>query len=957
MTNLHGFTAARTRPIEELDAVLHEYTHAASGARLCWLERAEENKSFCAAFRTLPSDDTGIFHILEHSVLCGSRDYPVKEPFVELIKGSMNTFLNAITFPDKTCYPVASRNGEDFFNLMRVYLDAVFFPRIYEKKEIFQQEGWHYELQDGALTCSGIVLNEMRGAFAEPDELLFNALSRALFPDTPYRFVSGGDPDAIVTLSYEDFLAAHRRFYHPSNCYLLLDGQLDLDRAMALLDEYLSHFTAIDPGAAIPFQPPVHPAPVRCAYQLPAGEDAATRMKLGLGYVAGRYDDTQTLLAAQILCDVLCGSNHAPLCRAILEAGLAEDVSLSCEEAALQPWLLLQVQNFREADLPAIHATLRGTLESLCAGALDHAQLEASLTSLEFRLRERDYGTMPRGLVYMFDILASWLYDGDPAAKLSLGSVFTQLRAMIADGGFERLLRRLTLDNPHTAEVLLAPSETYDDEHQARTRTELAAKLGAMTPDAREAVAREQQTLLQMQQTPDSEAALATIPHISLSDIPREPAEIPSELLGDALLYHAVPAGGVVYPVFYFEAGDLTPDELPYASLLAAVLAQLPTARCGALELQRQLRLLMGNFSVSISPCARYGSAQEYRLLAAVSCSALEQKLPQALELAAQILTTTDFSDRGKLLELIRQLREGLQQQIIGSASAAIQRASAVLSASSACAELLGGVSYYRWLRALEQDFDARAEALSATLRTLAARLFTRARLFVSVTGGSRDLAEDTFRQIADALPAGSVPGPAQTVPLLTVRRSGVVIPSEVSFAAVCGDLHAAGSGYSGRMRIACHAASLEHLWNEVRVQGGAYGTGVAARDTGLLTAYTYRDPACARSCGSIGRTGAYLRRLAASGEVLDTYIIGAISDAEPLLSPRLQGGIADLRHFKGLDRAARCTLRAGMLDADAAAIAVCADEMDAAFAAGAVCILGPRAQLEACGDLVIEAL
>ena len=959
MTTLHGFTATRTRAIAETGATLHEYIHESSGAHLCWLERADENKTFCAAFRTLPSDDTGVFHILEHSVLCGSHSYPVKEPFVELMKGSMNTFLNAITFPDKTCYPVSSRNNEDFFNLMRVYLDAVFFPRIYEKEEIFRQEGWHYELTDGVLTCNGVVLNEMKGAFAEPDELIANALTRALFPDTPYRFVSGGDPDAIVSLSYADFLAAHRRFYHPSNCYLLLDGQPDLDRALALLDEYLAQFSAIDPDTAIPFQPPVHPEPVRCAYQLPAGEDAAVRMKLGLGYVIGSCQDVTAILAAQILSDVLCGSNHAPLCRAILEGGLAEDVILSCGDDTLQPWLLLQIQNFREEDLPAIRETIRSTLTSLCGGGLDHTQLEASLVSLEFRLRERDFGTMPRGLAFTFDILSSWLYDADPAARLSFGPVFAQLHEMIAQGGFERLLRQMMLENPHMAEVLLMPSETYDAERQARLQEKMAAQLAAMPQARQDEIVRAQQALLAMQQTPDSEQALATIPHIALSDIPREPTVIASELLEDnTLLYHAIRTDGIVYPVFYFDVCDLTAQELPYASLLSAVLAQLPTERCGAAELQKQLRLQMGSFSVSLAPCAHYGSAQDYRLLAAVSCSVLEENLPRAVDLAAQILTQTQFTDRGKLLELVRQLREGAQQQIVSNGSAAaMQRAAAVLSASNACAERLGGVSYYRWLRELEQDFDARADELSGTLRTLAARLFTRARLFVSVTGGSRETAREVLRGIEAALPAGCAPGPAQTVPCLTTRRSGIVIPSEVAFAGVCGDLHTAGSGYCGQMRIACHAASLEHLWNTVRVQGGAYGTGITVRDTGLLTAYSYRDPDSARACRAIAATGAYLREFAASGAPADTYIIGAVSDAEPLLSARLQGAVADLRHFKGLDLSARRKLRAEMLDTDATAIGACAAHMDAALADGAVCVLGPRAQLAACGDLTIEEL
>ena len=500
MSALHGFEQTRQRRIGELDAVLHEYTHAASGARLCWLEREDENKSFCAAFRTLPFDDSGVFHILEHSVLCGSKHFPVKEPFVELMKGSLNTFLNALTFPDKTCYPVASRNGRDFLNLMRVYLDAVFFPSIHEKPEIFRQEGWHYELRGGVLTRSGVVLNEMKGAFADADELLVNAMSRALFPDSPYRFVSGGDPEAIPGLTYEAFTAAHKRFYHPSNSYLLLDGSIDQDESFALLDEYLSQFTAIDPDTQIAVQQPVCAPRTTVSYPLPAGEDALRRWKLGRGHVIGTYRDAQTLFAAQVLSDVLCGSNHAPLCRAILEKGLAEDVSLGCDDQCMQPVLLLQVQNFREADLPAIQTTLRDTITSLCENGLDREQIEASLASFEFKLRERDYGTMPRGLIFELEILSSWLYDGDPAARLHFGEVFEALHAAVGTGYYEELLRRLLLENTHTAEILLRPSQTCGQERQARERETLQKTLETLDEAQRSRIVSEQERLAALQQ-------------------------------------------------------------------------------------------------------------------------------------------------------------------------------------------------------------------------------------------------------------------------------------------------------------------------------------------------------------------------------------------------------------------------------------------------------------------------
>ena len=454
-------------------------------------------------------------------------------------------------------------------------------------------------------------------------------------------------------------------------------------------------------------------------------------------------------------------------------------------------------------------------------------------------------------------------------------------------------------------------------------------------------------------QEPDSPEALATIPHVCLSDLPRDPAPVPTELREDgSVIIHDLQTDGIVYTTAYFAADDLTPEELPYLTLLRSVLSQLPAGEMDAQELQKQLRLRLGSFSVGASPITQLRNPQAYRLYATASCSALGSKLPEALSLAAAILTKTDFTNRGKLLEILRQLRDGLQQQIVSSGSSfAMLRASAALNAAGACTERSGGVDFYRWLCALECEFDARADACIAALQRLSEKLFVTARLRLSVTGGTEDERQTVLRVLREALPAGQTPGPAHPAPLLPIRREGIVIPSEVSFAAVCGDVHV----YSGALRIACRAASLGHYWNEIRVQGGAYGTGLLLRDTGLATAYTYRDPDCARSRGAIGRTAAYLA--AAASEPQEANIIGAISDAEPLLSPRLQGAVADTWLLKGMTQADRCRLRHEMLDTLPEQLAACGAQIGRALDEGVVCVLGPRMQLEACGDLDVQEL
>ncbi len=772
MPQTYGFEQTRERRIPELGAVLHEYTHAKSGARLCWLERADENKSFCAAFRTLPYDDSGVFHILEHSVLCGSEQFPVKEPFVELMKGSLNTFLNALTYPDKTCYPVSSRNDQDFLNLMRVYLDAVLFPRIYEKQEIFQQEGWHYELENGVLTRSGVVLNEMKGSFADPDTLLANALTRALFPDTPYRFVSGGDPEAIPTLTYEAFTAAHKRFYHPSNAYLLLDGSIDLSRCLALLDSYLSRFTAIFPDTDIRPQTPVCPPRKTIEYPPPGRRTGRDPLEARAGAMSSARARTRRRFSPRRSSAMCSAAATTRRCAGpCLETGLAEDVTLSCDDECLQPMLLLQVQNFRRDDLPPSSRPSAGPLTDLCEQGLDREQIEASLASFEFRLRERDYGTMPRGLVFSLEILSSWLYGGDPVARLGFGPVFEQLRQAIGTGYYEALLRRLLLSCDHTASILMQPSATCGEARQAREKEALAAVLQTLSAQQQDEIRARQTRLAALQQEPDSPEALATIPHVCLSDLPRDPVPVPTELREDGnVIIHDLQTDGIVYTTAYFAADDLTPEELPYLTLLRSVLSQLPAGEMDAQELQKQLRLRLGSFSVGVSPITQLRDPQAYRLYATASCSALGSKLPEALSLAAAILTKTDFTNHGKLLEILRQLRDGLQQQIVSSGSSfAMLRASAALNAAGACTERSGGVDFYRWLCALEHEFDARADACIAALQRLSEKLFVTARLRLSVTGGTEDERQTVLRVLREALPAGQAPigasGPAAASP------------------------------------------------------------------------------------------------------------------------------------------------------------------------------------------------
>ena len=956
MTTIHGFVRTNTRELPEIRAALHEYIHEGTRARLCWLERSDENKTFCIAFRTPAFDDTGVFHILEHSVLCGSERYPVKEPFVELMKGSVNTFLNALTYPDRTCYPVSSRNDRDFLNLTRVYLDAVFFPSIYQKREIFEQEGHHISFAEGTPARQGVVLNEMRGAFADPDTILLHAISKGLFPDTTYRFVSGGAPASIPTLTYEAFLATHRRFYHPSNAWLMLDGAIEPEETFALLDSYLSRFRAIEPDTAISLQQPVKQPMTVHRYALGEDESPETKTRLGFGFVLGTFRDKKKMIAAQILNDVLCGSTQAPLCRPILERELAENVSLSNMEEEQQPWMLLEVENLRQEDAETVRCILFDTLRALCRDGLDHSQVEASLAALEFRMRERDYGTMPRGLVFIMDMLSSAIYGGDPADRLEFGTLFEELREDLKNGYFERLLGEIFLNNPHTAETMLLPSKTEAEERRKQEAVRLQAYLDARSEEEKTALAEQERALLAAQQQPDSKEALATIPHIRVSDLPEEPVSIPSELQtlsGLQTLTHDVDSDGILYATLYFAADDLTEAEIPYASLLCSLMCQLPTETMDLLELQKQMRLQLGGASVGLTAYSRMDLLPA-RIYVNCSASMLRDNLKNGAELTARILRQTQFSDEKLILTLVRQMRESLQQQILASGSSfALLRVSACAKPDSVFSELTRGISFFQFLCELERSFSACFSALREMLCSLADRLFTTKRMMLSVTGDAAPAAGELAAMFTDLLPEGEACGSTLVLQPFGARKEGIVIPSDVSFAAIGADLP--DGAFTGQLRVACRVASIGHLWNEVRVQNGAYGAGMSVRDNGTLTAYSYRDPSAKTSLQAIGRTGGYLRSIADTS--LEPYIIGAISDAEPLLSPSLMGTIADLWYLKGMTPQLRRRLRREMLSFESDDLEPCADLIDACMQNGSVCVLGPEQQLSACSDLTRMSL
>ena len=949
----HGFVIDTRRELPQTGAVLWQMHFAKNGARLLWLERREENKTFAAAFKTLPSDDTGVFHILEHSLLCGSRKYPVSKPFVEMIKSSLQTFMNAFTFPDKTMYPVSSRNQKDFLNLVDVYLDAVLHPLCLEKEEIFRQEGWHYELdsQEGELSCNGVVYNEMKGMYASPDTLIDSALNRALFPDNCYQFQSGGDPACIPALTYEEYKAQYREYYHPSGAWFLLDGEMEIGPVLEKIGQVLSGFGPQQKDHPIPFQSPVHPGEVRIPYE--AGEEDVERKTiLAKGWVYGRFDEPAKDLACQTLCEMLCGSDEAPLKKALLERGLAENVEFSKVDGVQQPFAVLVVRNAAGDQEQAIWDTVQSVLEKLADGGLDHRRLEAVISRMEFRYREKETGGFPQGLVNCMKMLESCLYGGDPAQNLCLSGAFLRLREGIEGGYFEQFIRENFLENRHCARLALVPSRELGERKRKEEAERLRRIKGRWSSQETEQVIRGLAALRTFQSTPDRPEDLASLPVLALADIEEETPDIPRQVTEEAgvtALYHPLETEGIAHLVWYFSAEDLTEEELHLLSFLQTLLGQTRTAHLDVLELTAALDGELGRFQTSADVFAQRGETEKCKPCFTVHVSALEEKLEEAKELTKEVLLDTDFSDLACLRARLRQLRLSLEQHVLmqGDSYASL-RIAAGCSAKGAAREALRGISMLDWLREMDSRFEERGRELAARLKELCQRLFVRRRAVLSVTG---QIPDEEIAGLASSLPEGEAPAEAASWFRRRQVREGILVPAPVGFAGKGGHLAQCGAGYGGAMAVAARILSYGYLWNTVRVKGGAYGTRLAITPGGDVAFTSFRDPSAAVSLAAFDKAGASLRELCAGGPELVPYIISAIAASEPLLTARQKGMQAAEDYMEQVTEQMRREDRRQILATTPEDLEKVSRLLDEICEKGGSCIVGGQEILAAAGD------
>ncbi len=949
---IHGFTPVRARSFAELNGTLREYVHEKTGAQLCWLDRPDENKAFSIAFKTIPEDSTGVFHILEHSVLCGSDKYPVKEPFVELLKSSVQTFLNALTYPDKTVYPVSSRNDRDLLNLMDVYLDAVFHPAIYHRPEIFRQEGWRLEGEGDALRFQGVVYNEMKGAFASPDRILDRETCRRLFPDNCYGWVSGGDPAQIPALSYEQFLACHRKFYHPSNARISLVGSVDLEACLEKIDSFLRDYDRQEAAFDIPMQGPVPAQRVTVPYAIAPGENPAQRSVVSQTVLLGRFDDELRSDVFAVLCDYLTDDDEAPLKRAVLDAGLAQDFTLDLDDGVQQTTAYWKAENTDPDKQPALERTVRETLTRITEEGLDRDRLDACFRQYAFDLRDRDSGSTPRSLQEALDMLDTWLYGGDPAQGLLAEDALKNLEAALATDYPERLLRELFLENDHAVTVTLVPSPSLGAENAAAEAARVRARTAGWTEAERSAQAEAAEALRRWQQSPDSEEALASIPKLRLSDLAEAPAalDMREELLNGVPLLRHRNDSRLSFLRAFFEASDLALEELPALSLLCRLLGCMGTARYDRARLPLEIKRTLGRLKFNVNVIgARDPARCRVQLFASAVC--LPELAEKAADLLAEILTATRWDDLALLRDNLQQLALNARLELSSAGHRyGSTRAASGLTAHGAAREYSSGVEYVRWLKGMSAADDDTLRDLLRRLDALAARLVVRERMTLSV---NETVGERTPLRLIEAIPAGGQPAPGLAAyPLAGPRREGVVIPAAVGYACMGSNLLRFGRSYHGSLAVLASVLNFTYLWSEIRVQGGAYGCGFSCRAGGDLACYTYRDPKPARSLEILRGAAAWLRRFCAGEPDLSGFILGSVSSLDPLRGEEAKLAAAESRRFRGITEADLRRWYAELLHTDAADLLAQAPVLEALAAENAVCIAAGQPLLETCPDI-----
>ncbi len=964
---LHGFKVLSHEYVNEVHSDAYLMEHVQSGARLFYLANNDDNKVFSISFRTPPSDDTGVPHILEHSSLCGSRKYHLKEPFVDLVKGSLNTFLNAMTYPDKTMYPVASRNDKDFHNLMDVYLDAVFYPLIHENPYTLRQEGWHYNIDsvDGELSYNGVVYNEMKGVYSSPDAYLENEAQKALFPDNCYRFESGGYPDAIPTLTQEAFRNFHKTYYSPENSFIYLYGDMDIDETLGYLDgEYLSNFTktGLVDSEIRPQQPLERTAEVTAYYPVPAEEtDLTGKVYHELSVVAGRSTDTMTSMAMRLLEGVLLESESSPLRRALLAAGVGQNVSGAYEGSMLQPVFSVRVAGSEKDLRDKFVSVTYKTLQELTINGIDQKLIEAALNALEFKLRENDFGPYPKGLLYGIGIMDNWLYGGNPVDGLRYEKAIATMRRGLKHRYFEQLIENYLLDNTHKVIVTLLPQPGKEEADQKAAAEKLAALKTTMTTEQLQTYVDECAELHRRQAEPDSEEARASIPVLKRTDIRREIEKIEQRQTSpegslQRTVYVPAETNKIAYTSWYFDISHVAPQDLVLCYILSDVLGKFNTQRYTYEEIATNSIMYTGGVTLNVRAVSAVSDADEYRNYFVIKGKAMMENLPHLFDILTAVLKESKLDDLKRFEELVSELKTEWDDEFFNKGqTVAISRLYSYTAAGARVNEQ-GQFSYGQYIKDLYNNFAEKGEAVLARMRELLAQCFQQSAYTLIYSCDEADEAAllSACKEFVGQLPTNEAAAAgAKPVDLPAPgHNEGITTAGKVQYVAAGGNFAKHGHKFTGAMRVLETILRYEYLWTKIRIQGGAYGATARFEMNGLGVFASYRDPQLAKSLEAYKGLPDWLRTEVLPARELDKYVIGTISGMDTPLTNSMRIDNAAVQYLKGLTNEQRQQMRDEVLDVTNADLQALAQVVEDMLSDGLVCVVGGQQPIEANKEL-----
>ena len=963
--DLKAYEILRELPLPDIDSTGYILRHRKSGARVALVSNSDENKVFYIGFRTTPSDDTGVAHIVEHTVLCGSEKFPLKDPFVELVKGSLNTFLNAMTYPDKTVYPVASCNEKDFHNLMDVYMDAVLHPNIYRKKEIFEQEGWHYEMEDpeGELTINGVVYNEMKGAFSSPEGVLDRRILNSLFPDTTYGNESGGDPVSIPELTYENYLKFHSTYYHPSNSYIYLYGDVDMVKELEWLDEtYLSAYDTLQVDSEVAHQKPfTEIREYRGAYPVSSDTPLTENSYLSYNLAIADVLDRELYVAFEIIDYCLLGMPGAPLKQALLDAGIGKDIMGGYDNGTLQPFFSIVAKYADAAQKEDFLKVIRDCLQKQVKEGMDHKAILAAINHSEFRYREADFGSYPKGLIYGLQTLDSWLYD-DMAVfdHLTESDIYAGLREKTEQGYFEKLVETWLLNNTHASLVIIEPEHGLNEREEQALKEKLQAYAASLTKEERQAIVEHTAFLKRYQEEPSTKEELELLPMLQREDLRREVLPLSNHLMdlnGCSLLHHDYSTNGITYTGLWFDCTDIPQEDLGYLGVLKAVLAYMDTEKYGYNELATEINLKAGGIAPALDIFVNAADDSRFSILFGLKVKALQDKLADAGELVDQILNKTDFTDAKRLKEILAETRSRLRMHLSSAGhTAASTRALSYSQLSYDFTDRTEGIAFYDLLTELEEHFEEKKAELIQRLQNLTARIFVKKRLMIDLTcdGAACVRALPVLLDWCDTLAEGKAVGAPEPWSF-EKKNEGFTDASKIQYVSRVGNFRRHGYEYTGALRILKVILSYDYLWIRLRVKGGAYGCFGTFTRSGNVMFASYRDPNLRETNEVYEGIPAYLREFTVDERDMTKYIIGTFSDLDTPMPPATKGSRSMNAFLSGITEEMLQKERDQVLDAEQQDIRDLEPLITAALQDDCICVIGNEEKLQSEKDMFLN--